>query len=42
MPTDTKPHRARQAKSRRRIRKIGSLEDARRKLRPSRPLKMCS
>ena len=32
MPTDTKPHRARQAKSRRRIRKIGDLTDARRKL----------
>ncbi len=32
MPGDTKPHKARQAKKRRRIRKIGSLTDARRKL----------
>ncbi len=32
MPGDTKPHKARQAKRRRRIRKIGSLTDARRKL----------
>ena len=32
MPTDTKTHKARQAKSRRRIRKIGDLTDARRKL----------
>ena len=33
MPGDTKPHKARQARQkRRRIRKVGSLEDARRKL----------
>ncbi len=32
MPGDTKPHKARQAKKRRRIRKIGDLTDARRKL----------
>ncbi len=32
MPGDTKPHKARQAKRRRRIRKIGSLANMRRKL----------
>lgn len=32
MPGDTKPHKARRAKKRRRIRKIGDLQDARRKL----------
>lgn len=32
MPNDTKPHKAREAKRRRRIRKIGSLTNARRKL----------
>ena len=32
MPGNTKPHKARQARKRRRIRKIGTLTDARRKL----------
>ena len=32
MPSKTKPHKARQAKKRRRIRKLGTLEDMRRKL----------
>ncbi len=32
MPGDTKPHKAREAKKRRRIRKLGDLTDMRRKL----------
>ena len=32
MPGKTKPHKARRAKKRRRIRKVGDLKDMRRKL----------